>query len=151
MTWVSHRLLTGTVVAIATHNIGAVIASVVGSVFPDRIEQWFLGSWQRHHRKTSHWWILYLLPCVVICMMFRKIYGVYPWQWNLHFQPLFLAFWFFAGCIIHILEDSICGKIPVFDPHKPKYLFPRLFYTGSFGETVFVILCVSILLKQFVF
>ena len=142
-------MLTGTLVAVATHNMGAVIASVVGSVFPDRIEQWFLGSWQRHHRRTSHWWILYLLPCIASCLQFYRKFGFYPWQARTHYEPLFLLFWFLAGCCIHILEDSICGKIPIFNPNKPKFLFPRLFYTGSLGEIIFVIICIITLFYQF--
>ena len=53
------------------------------------------------------------------------------------------AVWFLVGCLAHIIEDSICGKIPIINPIKPKVYF-RLFYTNTPFEYIFSF-CISML------
>ena len=53
------------------------------------------------------------------------------------------AFWFLVGGLAHIVEDSICGKIPIINPTKPKVHF-RLFYTNTPFEYIFSF-CISML------
>lgn len=130
MKWVNHRLVTGTVTWAVTQDVFAVCAAVSGSVFPDRIE--ILGS-QKYHRTISHWWAVYF-PVVL-------------WLWPYSGKPadgfvtnrfaLYMTFWFFMGAVAHILEDSICGRIPLWHPFRKVYVCRRLFYVGSPREYLF--------------
>ena len=52
--------------------------------------------------------------------------------------------WFFMGAFLHVLEDSICGGVPLLNPFRICHVFPVLFKTGSTRETVFVCLFVGL-------
>ena len=138
MTWSSHRVITFVSVVLYTQDVWKASAAMMGSTFPDRVERWISGSWQRHHRKASHWFPLYLLV----------LFGLFVCPVYNEFQANLVSFfrWYVFGCLAHIIEDSVCGRIPLFLPGKPKWICPRLFYTGGWGENLFVffyVLCVG--------
>ena len=130
MTWSSHRVITFVSVVLFTQDVWKASVAMLGSTFPDRVERWLPGSWQKHHRKASHWFLLYLLvlSCLYVCPVCNE------------FQRNLVGFsrWYVFGCLAHIVEDSVCGRIPLFSPGKPRWVCPRLFYTGGRGESVFV-------------
>ena len=139
MMWLSHRVVTASAVLVATHNLWFVVAATAGSTFPDKVEQWLPGDWRRHHRRASHWWPLYLVPFLACNGILFASRGESCFRTDRFFDVFVLLSWFIIGCLMHILEDSVCGKIPVWRPQKRVFLFPRLFYTGSVGENVFVL------------
>ena len=119
MIWKSHVIVTFVTVYAITHNPVASVCAMLGSTFPDRIE--FL-SWKKTHRTFSHWFVFYL----PVLFLYKQGISMY-------------LFWFFIGALLHIVEDALCGKIPVFSPRKRIQVIPRLFYTGSVNEFLFVI------------
>ena len=149
MKWKQHKLVTGVCVFACTGNlIGAIIASAA-SIFPDAIEYWMPGAWQEHHRKTSHWFPIYLFPLLFAWSILEAKQGFFssPAQYisflaihsteSMIFVALNFSFWFFVGCLCHLAEDAFCGGIPVFYPtERPKW-FPRLFYVGKPSEYIF--------------
>lgn len=150
MTWLSHRVVTATTVLAGTQNVWFAVFATVGSTFPDKVEYWMPGGWQRHHRKTSHWWVMYAVLLGVVYLAMRYFYGRPLLFTSFYFSPLTVIGWFLVGCLLHIAEDAVCGKVPVWHPHKRMYVCPRLFYVGSFGESAFVILCMMLSLAWIV-
>ena len=142
MTWKSHRLITGLSVLLVTENPWLAVVSSFGSTFPDRVELWMPGKWQKHHRFFSHWFVLYLILIFVVNL---PVWGGDPLGVHRFFQ------WFFVGCLAHIIQDAICGKIPVLSPFSRRYICPRLFYTGGPGENRFVLFYVISALTVWVF
>lgn len=120
MTWKSHFISTFVTVYALTQNPVASVCAMLGSTFPDRIEFIFL---KKTHRTFSHWFVFYL----PFLFLYKSGFSMY-------------IFWFFMGALLHILEDALCGKIPVMSPTKRVQVIPRLFYTGSVREYVFVML-----------
>ena len=138
MTWRSHRILTGVTVLLITRNVWFTVAAVCGSTFPDRIEMICFGNWQKCHRKLSHWFVLYLL-------FLGLIYFVSGLGFSQSQVLLFLK-WFFVGCLSHILEDAVSGRVPFLLPGKKKQVLPCLCYTGSVKEDFVVGLYVVLVL-----
>jgi len=68
-----------------------------------------------------------------------SVTGMQVWQAGIVQMMRLFFFWFFAGALLHILEDAICGPVPFLYPTKRTTVFPRLFKTGSVGECLFVI------------
>ena len=122
MTGVSHSIVTFATLYVATHNVFIAGSAMLGSLFPDKSEGLF---WQSAHRSCSHWFVLYVAG--LIPMMRRFL------------------FWFAAGGLFHILEDAICGPVPVLYPTKRMTVLPRLFKVGSVGECLFVIAYCAVL------
>ncbi len=133
MKWANHRLVTGVLVYAGTGNFLYAACSVIGSVLPDRLEgrppkekkaYW---KWRSKHRKNTHW----MLPYVVILafLMYFQESGILTDFWQ---DILMLPFFVIVGAILHILEDSICGKIPLFT--RKKNFGIRLFKVGSAWE-----------------
>ena len=101
---------------------------MTGSVFPDwvegrpTIENYF--QWRKKHRGKSHWLLVY-------CGLF-----VLLWLLGLVFPEKFLllrfCMCFVFGAILHILEDAVCGKVPMIELRKR--LGVKLFAVGSFKE-----------------
>ena len=144
MTWKSHRAVTFVTVFVLTNSIFASVCASLGSTFPDRVEG---PNWESGHRTYSHWFVLYL-------PLLFWAYSDYMLQLDEMFGTItgkeFLIgafFWYGIGCICHILEDAICGRVPFYLPTKKVRLFPRLFYVGTSGEYTFVFLyCLALIL-----
>lgn len=126
MTWKSHQVVTFATVFALSQDVFASVFATLGSALPDKLEGPFWRSW---HRTYTHWFVLYL-PFIVL---FWRLGGP---NGNLVVQG---SFWIVVGALLHILEDAICGAIPVWHPKKKKKVLPRLFYVGSMGESLFVV------------
>lgn len=147
MTWRSHRILTGITVLFVTHDVWYTLASVCGSTFPDRVETFGFGDWRRHHRKLSHWFVLYVVLLGLVEVLFA--------MFGRNIQFLFFLKWFFVGCLCHILEDAVSGRIPVWRPGQLKQVLPRLCYTGSLKEDVvvcfYLVLALGVLYVNYIY
>ncbi len=143
MTGVSHSIVTFTTLFAATHNVFIAGSAMLGSLFPDKSEGLF---WQSSHRSYSHWFVLYAAALALFWTPEAlSVTGIQMWRSGiLHMSRMFL-FWFFAGALLHIVEDAICGPVPFLYPTKRTTVLPRLFKTGSVGECLFVIAYCAIL------
>lgn len=149
MTWLSHKLLTGSIVFAATGNPVVAICTAAGSVLPDMMEgfpnQSDSRQWKKNHRRLSHW----LPPYLLLCLFFWRLSaGSITTEWvpgelyyalfhNPYNLGVFLAAWFFAGACFHILQDAICGQVPMFLPRS--WIGLRLFTVGSLQEYLLII------------
>ena len=132
MKWINHQIVTGFIIYAATNDALFVASGIVGSVLPDRVEgsppkenkaYW---KWRKKHRTWSHYPPIYLL--LIAAAQFAK---------NFYADPtveiiLNLIIYALVGALLHIAEDGICGKVPIFTPHKKHGI--KLFKVGSFGE-----------------
>lgn len=155
MKWINHKILTGVTVYAVTNDIGFSLVSAFGSVFPDfvegrePIEKGYRKYSQQYslpkgHRKYSHWFIPYAVGCLCALFYTKRFFAGIPGsrelftlllQRKIPIFPILSLFclFFFLGCIFHILEDAICGHVPLFNPGKKEFGI-RLFYVGSLTE-----------------
>ena len=137
MTGVSHSIVTFATLFVATHNVFIAGSATLGSLFPDKSEGLF---WQSSHRSYSHWFVLYVAALAFLWTpKVLSVTGTQMWQTGIVQMMRAFFFWFFAGGVLHILEDAICGPIPFLYPTKRTTVLPRLFKVGSVGECLFVI------------
>mgnify|MGYP007069849694 CR=1 FL=1 len=142
MKWLNHQITTGFIVYAATNDALAVAASIAGAVIPDKIEgappkeskaYW---KWRRSHRALSHYPPLYIF-------LLALAQGV-----NFYFQnPIAgiicnIVSYILIGALLHIAEDGICGKIPIFSTKKKHGL--KLFKVGSWQENFFTLLIICV-------
>ena len=144
MKWINHQIVTGFIVCTATDDALFTASSIVGAVIPDRVEgsppkdssdYW---KWRKRHRTWSHYPPIYI--ALIIAAQFAKEY--YP-------DPTFavvmnLISYALVGAILHIAEDGLCGKIPIFTP-RGKYGL-KLFKVGTWREYFFAAVIILICL-----
>ena len=144
MKWINHQIVTGFIVCTATDDALFTASAIVGAVVPDRVEgsppkessaYW---KWRKSHRTWSHWPPIYLL--LIAVAQFAKNFYSEP---TLSFV-LNLLTYVLVGALLHIAEDGICGKVPIFTPKK-KYGI-KLFKVGSWREYFFAALIILICL-----
>ncbi len=133
MKWSNHKLVTTVVVLAGTGNFLYAAYSFLGSVLPDRLEgkppkeskaYW---KWRSKHRQTTHWTVPYLL-IIATLMYLHKIEIINDWSWELAKFIIFVC----VGALLHILEDALCGKVPlIWRKHK---IGLKLFKVGSSWE-----------------
>ena len=133
MKWVNHKLVTGVLVYAGTGSILYAACSVVGSVLPDRLEgrppkekkaYW---KWRSRHRKNTHWLPPYLAAAAALLYVGEA--GILTGIWA---QAVMLPAFVAAGGALHILEDSVCGKVPLI--MRRKRIGVRVFRVGSAWE-----------------
>lgn len=145
--WINHMLVTGSIVLVTTNNPLFAVYSIAGSVLPDKLEgrppkgkkaYW---RWRKKHRTWSHWPVPYLFLIMTILLLHREnvISGAF---WQLFIFVLF----FLTGALLHILEDALCGRVPLISYKKKIGL--KLFTVDSFGEYFF---CITLILILFFF
>lgn len=154
MIWRSHRLVTGITVFACTQSLIAAIAATTGSTFPDRVDM----SLPMKHRGFSHWFPVYLFPAILLSGLFPAYNLMYSCQETLvlllfadpiYGLPVFLRnliVWFLVGALMHIVEDTFTGYIPVTSPTDKRRWY-KPFYTGSPKENLYVLtytLCILI-------
>ena len=141
MKWINHQIVTGFVVCTATDDALFTASAIVGAVVPDKVEgsvpkdnaaYW---KWRKRHRTWSHWPPIYL--ALIGCAHFAKNYFAEP---TLAFA-LNLLTYALVGALLHIAEDALCGKVPVFTPHKKHGL--KLFKVGTWREYFFAALIIA--------
>ncbi|MBR6712761.1 MAG: metal-dependent hydrolase [Selenomonadaceae bacterium] len=144
MKWINHQIVTGFIVCTATNDALFTASSIVGAVIPDRVEgsppqdssaYW---KWRKKHRTWSHYPLIYL--ALIAAAQVAQEYYPEP---TLAFA-LNLITYALVGALLHIAEDGICGKVPLFTPHK-KYGV-KLFKVGSWREYFFAALIILICL-----
>ena len=144
MKWINHQIVTGFIVCTATDDALFTASAIVGAVVPDRVEgsppkessaYW---KWRKSHRTWSHWPPIYL--ALIAAAQFAKNFYSEP---TLAFA-LNLISYVLVGALLHIAEDGICGKVPIFTPKK-KYGI-KLFKVGSWREYFFAALIILICL-----
>lgn len=142
MKWLNHQIVTGFIVATVTNDALFTASAIVGAVLPDRVEgsppkessaYW---KWRKRHRTWSHWPPIYL--ALIGAAHFAKDY--YP---EAAFA-LNLLTYALVGALLHIAEDALCGKVPIFTPHK-KYGI-KLFKVGTWREHFVSALIIAICL-----
>lgn len=144
MKWINHQIVTGFIVCTATDDALFTASSIVGAVIPDRVEgsppkessaYW---KWRKRHRTWSHWPPLYL--ALIAAAQFAKNFYAEP---TIDFA-LNLLTYALVGALLHIAEDALCGKVPVFTPHGKHGL--KLFKVGTWREYFFAALIIAICL-----
>ena len=139
MKWINHQIVTGFIVSTATDDAIFTASSIVGAVLPDKVEgsppkenkaYW---KWRKNHRTWSHYPPIYF--ALIAAAQVAK--SLIPNPYNL--IPTLITY-ALVGALLHIAEDGICGKVPIFTPHK-KYGI-RLFKVGSRLEYFFVMLII---------
>ena len=144
MKWINHQIVTGFIVCTATDDALFTASAIVGAVLPDRVEgsppkessaYW---KWRKRHRTWSHYPPLYVAP--IVAAQFAKDFYPEP---TLIFA-LNLITYALVGALLHIAEDSICGKVPLFTPHKKHGI--KLFKVGSWREYFFAALIIAVCL-----
>ena len=141
MKWMNHQIVTGFIIYAATDYALFVSSGILGSVLPDKVEgappkeskaYW---KWRKNHRTWSHYPPLYLL--LIAGLQYAKNY--YP---DSTFQlAMNLLSYMLVGALLHIAEDGICGKVPIFTPHGKHGL--KLFKVGSWREYFFAALIIG--------
>ena len=132
MKWINHQIVTGFIIYAATDDALFVASGIFGAVIPDRVEgsppkeskaYW---QWRKNHRTWSHYPPIYLL--LIAAAQYAKTFYSDP-----TFEIILnLITYALVGALLHIAEDGICGKVPIFKPRKKYGL--KLFKVGSFGE-----------------
>ncbi|MEM3647080.1 MAG: metal-dependent hydrolase [Thermofilum sp.] len=145
MKWVNHKITTFSLVFLVTHDFLSSLAAAGGSVLPDALEGRDSPTWKREHRKVSHWLLGYVSVAfvlwAVIVLKTRSFLPVLP-GFQFLFSPgasgsggftlffLCAAFYLTVGSILHILEDSLTGSVPVMHPRKRTFSV-RIMKTGD--------------------
>lgn len=163
MKWVSHKVITGSIVFAVTGSPVMSVFSALGSVFPDAVEGFpneaNYARWRKNHRQLSHWFFPYLLVfCVLISLAaFQGPVSVTTKEFvrilqGHGYMQIFLLFvsYFSLGALFHIAQDAICGKVP--GVTMEERVGVRLFKVGSpqeYGVVLVVLLAVSLIVKLF--
>ena len=144
MKWINHQIVTGFVVCTVTDDALFTASAIVGAVLPDKVEgsppkdgdaYW---KWRKRHRTWSHWSPIYL--ALIGAAQFAKNYFAEP---TIAFV-LNLLTYALVGALLHIAEDALCGKVPIFTPYKKHGL--KLFKVGTWREYFFAALIIAICL-----
>ena len=144
MKWINHQIVTGFIVYAATDDALFVASSIIGAVIPDRVEgsppqeskkYW---QWRKNHRTWSHYPPLYIL--LIIGVKFASEYFQEP-RLELILNLVIYALF---GALLHIIEDGICGKVPIFTPRRKHGI--KLFKVGSWQEYFFSAIIISLCL-----
>ena len=140
----NHQILTGAVVYAASGNLLYAMYSMAGSILPDKLEgnpqtQRNYWKWRSRHRGTSHWPAPYLAVIALLLVASRQQI-VPPFMWDLSLIGIYIM----LGALLHILEDSVCGKVPLL--RRGQKIGIRLFSVGSVAEYLFVLLATIALL-----
>jgi len=156
MKWISHKLLTGLMVYSLTNDAVGATISAFGALLPDKIENQDYNNFDlKRHRKLSHWFIPYTFLALVLYLVIyfkakeipdlfeimKYFFKDFKLTWNFistNYVILITTafFYFLVGCIFHLLEDSISGRIPLLNPKK-KVFGVKLIETNSTLEYIF--------------
>jgi len=108
-------------------SLGNTGAMVLSSVFPDIVDHLTLSerNWWKGHRGLSHFWLVYVAGCAILCI------SIPP-------QLTGYLLYFTLGCLLHIFMDFLTPMgVPVFTLRERRSA--SLFKTGSISETVFAL------------
>ncbi|WP_462331978.1 metal-dependent hydrolase [Schwartzia sp. (in: firmicutes)] len=136
MKWISHEVVTGVLVYTVTEDLTLTVCAMAGAVIPDRLDgdprkakdYWL---WRGSHRGWSHWPAPYLFVIAAVLSAEQGMENGDAGRWML--IPVAVM----AGALLHILEDALCGKVPLIFPGEKIGL--KLFPVGSFREYFFAL------------
>lgn len=162
MKWENHKIVTISIVYLFTSNVISALVAGFGAIFPDLIEGSTVNS--SRHRTVSHWFPLYLIPLIFVIFSFsgepyllslsevvNNLEDLLVQEKSYYIVKVF-SLWFLIGCLFHIFEDSLTGRIPLKTPFRKVLLFRRrFFYTGSFKEYLFSFLIFGVAFLKFWF
>lgn len=160
MKWISHKVLTGSLVYAVSGDPFMGWVAAIGSILPDAIEGFPTESnynaWRARHRQLSHWFVPYF-----VVFFLSYAYAAYHGFLHVTFKnvtmllhnpkttmimvSMIIAF-LMLGAFLHIVEDAICGKVP--GVTLTDKIGIKLFSVGSFKEYLFVSLGVVSLWLQ---
>lgn len=143
MKWINHQIVTGFIVCTATDDALFTASAIVGAVLPDKVEgsppqessaYW---KWRKKHRTWSHYPLIYI--ALIVAAQVAK--NLVPSPYSL--IPILLTY-VLIGALLHVAEDALCGKVPIFTPYKKYGL--KLFKVGAWSEYFFAALIIAICL-----
>ncbi|MGE4266359.1 MAG: metal-dependent hydrolase [Deferribacterales bacterium] len=139
MKWKSHIAI-GAVYGFATakYDFAIIGALTAGSVLPDVIDRFIsMGNetlWKKVHRKTSHWWLIYIFSILI----------------SAYFGMSFVYF-FLIGALLHIYADALTvSGVPFINPLKAGYGLKEA-RTGKISEVVFAGIMIGVIFIAGVF
>jgi inner membrane protein len=157
MKWVSHKVITGTIIYAFTGDIFATIASMAGSTIPDAIEGRPDNTplWHKYHRGLSHWFIPYLVFALIFIVIAKAngMAGITAKNFIpfvMHHTSIVIVYFagfFLLGGSLHTFEDYFCGNIPSFNPKKR--IGRKLFRVGSQKEYAITLSAIILLITMF--
>jgi len=165
MTWISHKLITFSVMFAFTHNLFFAFVSAMGAIIPDLFEGKGYASvnpfeqerWRQKHRTYTHWFIPYLTVFIVCWLVIKENpMLIHPYKNIAVFLSLpkhISVSWILSalsfGALMHILQDAVSGKVPLLNP-KVKNFGIRLIPVRSFFEFAVTLLLTAglLLLKR---
>ncbi|MDK2792853.1 MAG: hypothetical protein PWQ25_1716 [Deferribacteres bacterium] len=135
----SHKAIGVSLALAFGYDVYGVIGVTLGSVLPDVIDMLISGgedySFQRVHRKLSHWWVLYTVLVYVAYKVY--LFSIYINQ---------AIFYVSIGALLHIICDSLTKSgVPLLNPFKQDFRI-GLFKTGSPVEYLLVTVVTTLLL-----
>ena len=129
MTWISHKLITGSILFAATGDLIIASCGAIGAIIPDRIEgfpdsesETSKATWRRNHRQGSHYLPFYLAVFLITQAILHHqgvteinaaniislIHQDSFWPQITTYVVSFVS----LGAAFHVLEDAICGTVP---------------------------------------
>ena len=152
MKWINHQVVTGVIVYTVTEDLLFASFSMAGAIFPDKVEGNPRGGisfrkWRSRHRGWSHCPLIYLAFIGLLAKWqgassLPGFFGSAAFL-SLAETPIHLGIALGIGALLHIAEDSVCGKVPLLTPSRKVGI--RLFTVGSITEYLFslvvVLLC----------
>lgn len=143
MKWISHEIVSSVIVYAVTDNLLYTAYSMIGTMLPDKLEgdphkstdYW---SWRSKHRGWSHWPVPYLFFIAVLLLTEQKRLAGDDFS-----SMAEIGIFVMTGAILHIIEDAVCGKVPLI--YLTEKVGVKLFSVGSFSEYFFSIAVVCII------
>lgn len=149
MKWVNHKITTFSVVLLLTQDFAASVIAAAGSIIPDALEgHSYNNKWKKRHRTVTHWFLGYFLIAFALWFFIKTSVGInvlsigfYKFisaftilnSKTLVFILAYGCFYLCVGALLHILEDSLGGAVPMIHPTRKTFAL-RIMRTGSFGE-----------------
>lgn len=134
--WVNHKILTSSIVFAWTGDFLFTTVAAMGTIFPDAIEgKAKINSeiWKKRHRKNSHCLSTYVFSLfLIISLIVGRL--IFCDDDVLYMKIYMIMYWFIIGAILHILQDSLCGQVPLYGK---VWFGHKWFEIGSIKEYVF--------------
>ncbi len=166
MTNLSHFLVAGLVSFKLTYNTPFAVTVAIGGVLPDYLEFAVLPRrkpgllndplrdyvFRKIHRKLTHWFLPYIVLAILCVAMTPEIFNYLkldsPKDYRTAFTFMlsgckpagsFIGLGISLGAFLHILLDSLSGKVPGLSPFSRK-LGVNWIKTGSIQEFLFLVI-----------
>jgi len=172
MKWINHKIITFSTVYLLTGNFLSSCIAAAGSVVPDLLEGRFdfsakvnLGNKNRKnslpkwHRTVTHWFPVYLFIMLFSLLHFRGVDTVSVANLSVYLVDLlsgtsdklfyFILFWLSFGSFMHIIQDSLTGRVPLFNPFRKSFTM-KIMRTGSVVEYLLSLIFAGVALLVYV-